>query len=144
MTISRIKKDQETQVPGAHKVANTVVKGSKAGALTRTLRKKEEQRIQQDIAQYRYLKQIIDAHQAELKEIQGRLLDDVQKDPDGRIFIEDGSYSVCLVTKAKWTYSLALQKDILYIEAEKKSEQQNGTAKNNPTQFVRGIYTARS
>ena len=144
MTISRIKKDQDTQVPGAHKVANTVVKGSKAGALTRTLRQKEEQRIQQDIAQYRYLKSIIDAHQAELKEIQVRLLDDVKKDPDGRIFIEDGSYSVCLVTKAKWTYSRELQKDILYIEAEKKSEQQNGTAQNNPTQFVRGIYTTGS
>lgn len=144
MAKSRIKKDQENKIPGAHKVAKTKVKAPKAGAVAHAFRKKQEQRIQQDIAQYRYLKSIIDAHQAELKELQARLLDDVKRDPNGRIFLEDGSYSVCLVTRAKWTYSLALQKDMLYIEAEQKSEQQNGTAQNNPTFSVRGIYTTGS
>ena len=144
MTNSRIKKDQETQIPGAHKVAKTVVKGSKPGTLRRTLRQKEEQRIQQDIAQYRYLKEIIDAHQAELKEIQGRLLSDVQKDPDGRIFSEDGSYSVGLVTRPKWTYSVKLQRLELELKKEQEWEQKQNIAQNNPTQYVRGTHTSGS
>ena len=73
---------------------------------------------------------------AQIDQIKQELLPRMSKGE--KFYTEDKAFVVSLRERSNWTYSQELQKDILYLEAEKKSEQQNGTATNNPTQYVDG------
>ena len=126
-----------TNIPGVIRTARTVVNKPSTTTARPSTRQKlpslQDLTLQQ-VEALRDLKRQEDAIKAQIKEITEELKTRMQR--GDKFYTEDKAFVVSLKERAVWTYSQELQKDILYLDAEKKAEQQNGTATNNPTQFI--------
>jgi len=136
-------KTKAKNIPGVIRPDRTVVNKPSTTTTRSTAKKKlpslEELTLQQ-VEALRELKRQKDEIEAQIALIKQELLQRMSK--GDTFYTEDKAFEVSLRERANWTYSQELQKDILYLEAEKKSEQQNGTATNNPTHYVHGRAVA--
>ena len=124
-------------ITGVIRTARTVVNKPSTTTPARPSTKQKLPSLQdltlQQVEALRDLKRQEDAIKAQIKEITEELKTRMQR--GDKFYTEDKAFVVSLKERAVWTYSQELQKDILYLDAEKKAEQQNGTATNTPTQF---------
>ena len=137
-------KTKAKNIPGVIRPDRTVVNKPSTTTTRSTAKKKKlpslEELTLQQVEALRELKRQKDEIEAQIALIKQELLQRMSK--GDTFYTEDKAFVVSLRERANWTYSQELQKDILYLEAEMKSEQQNGTATNNPTHYVDGRAVA--
>lgn len=134
----------QASIPGVPRISRTVVTGtSKAAKRTATRKQALEDQIQQDIAEFRRLKAVIEAANEELDAVRGRLLGLTMAAPEHKLLSSSGDYVISLRERSSWTYSYELNDRLIQLKADQKKEQTKGIAINNPTQYIDGRAVAR-
>ena len=134
----------KASIPGVPRVSRTVVTGASKTARRTTTRKQAlEDQTQQDIAEFRRLKAVIEAATDELEAVRGRLMGLAMAAPEHKLLSTAGDYVISLRERSSWTYSHELNDRLIQLKADQKKEQSKGIAINNPTQYIDGRAVAR-
>jgi hypothetical protein len=135
-----------TNIPGVVRTARTVVTkpATRTASTARTTARQKAlaDQTQQDIAEFRRLKAVIDAANAELEEVRGRLLGLAMSAPEHKLLSTSGDYVISLRERSSWTYSDDLNDRLIDLKADQKKEQSKGIAINNPTHYIDGRAVA--
>ena len=119
-----------------------VTGASKVAKRTATRKQALDDQIQQDIAEFRRLKAVIEAATEELDAVRGRLLGLTMAAPEHKLLSSSGDYVISLRERSSWTYSYELSDRLIQLKADQKKEQTKGIAINNPTQYIDGRAVA--